>query len=86
MLAIGLVLLLVILAVWQRHLLLFTPWSNGTPPAFLNTQLELSPGSYWYDDYFLVEPIDSRTFAIGEPRYAQQNYSYLILGYERATV
>jgi hypothetical protein len=43
MLAIGLVLLLVILAVWQRHLLLFTPWSNGTPPAFLNTQLELSP-------------------------------------------
>jgi len=38
----------------------------------------------WYDDYFTVEYIDSQTIAIGEPRYHQQNYSYLILGNKRA--
>jgi len=38
----------------------------------------------WYDDYFLVEAIDPTTFAIGEPRYYQGNYSYLILGTDRA--
>lgn len=36
------------------------------------------------DDYFAVEQIDSVTFAIGEPRYYQQNYSYLIVGTSRA--
>ncbi len=36
------------------------------------------------DDYFAVEQIDSVTFAIGEPRYYQQNYSYLLIGGTRA--
>ena len=38
----------------------------------------------WFDDYFVVQPIDASTFAIGEPRYYQGNYSYLILGTARA--
>lgn len=38
----------------------------------------------WFDDYFVVETIDPATFAIGEPRYYQGNYSYLILGAQRA--
>jgi glyoxylase-like metal-dependent hydrolase (beta-lactamase superfamily II) len=38
----------------------------------------------WFDDYFVVEAIDPTTFAIGEPRYYQGNYSYLILGAQRA--
>jgi len=38
----------------------------------------------WFDDYFVVETIDPTTFAIGEPRYYQGNYSYLILGAKRA--
>jgi hydroxyacylglutathione hydrolase len=40
----------------------------------------------WVDDYFVVEPIDPSTFAIGEPRYYQGNYSYLIIGSQRAVL
>lgn len=36
------------------------------------------------DDYFAVQELGSGTFAIGEPRYYQQNYSYLIVGEKRA--
>jgi hydroxyacylglutathione hydrolase len=40
----------------------------------------------WVDDYFVVQQIDADTYAIGEPRYYQGNYSYLILGSERAVL
>ena len=40
----------------------------------------------WFDDYFVVEKLDAGTFAIGEPRYYQGNYSYLILGTHRAVL
>jgi glyoxylase-like metal-dependent hydrolase (beta-lactamase superfamily II) len=36
------------------------------------------------DDYFVVEDLGEGAFAIGEPRYYQQNYSYLIVGATRA--
>jgi hydroxyacylglutathione hydrolase len=36
------------------------------------------------DDYYAVEDLGQGTFAIGEPRYYQQNYSYLIVGATRA--
>ncbi len=38
----------------------------------------------WFDDYFLVEALDATTYAIGEPRYYQGNYSYLLVGRSRA--
>jgi hydroxyacylglutathione hydrolase len=38
----------------------------------------------WFDDYFVIEAIDATTFAIGEPRYYQGNYSYLIIGDQKA--
>ena len=36
------------------------------------------------DDYFAVEDLGGGTYAIGEPRYYQQNYAYLIVGERRA--
>ncbi|MGH8140014.1 MAG: MBL fold metallo-hydrolase [Steroidobacteraceae bacterium] len=36
------------------------------------------------DDYWAVQDIDAHTFAIGEPRYYQINYAYLITGERRA--
>jgi hydroxyacylglutathione hydrolase len=41
---------------------------------------------HWVDDYFVVQQIDPATFAIGEPLYYQGNYSYLILGTQRAVL
>ena len=42
------------------------------------------PGVEWFDDYFTVERIGDQTFAIGEPRFYQGNYNYLLVGSERA--
>jgi hydroxyacylglutathione hydrolase len=36
------------------------------------------------DDYWVVQSIDATTYAIGEPRYYQGNYAYLIIGERRA--
>jgi len=71
------------IAVWQRHYLLFNLMGSGEPPPLLEHSAELD-SSHWFDDYFIVEEIDKRTYAIGEPLYYQQNFSYLIAGSERA--
>lgn len=36
------------------------------------------------DDWYAVQKIDERTFAIGEPLYHQQNWSYLLLGDDKS--
>jgi glyoxylase-like metal-dependent hydrolase (beta-lactamase superfamily II) len=85
LLAIALLLVLAVLAVSQRHRILFDWLADGEPPPLLDAAEE-DPNSYWQDDYFLIEQMDSRTYAIGEPRYYQQNFSYLITGSERAVL
>jgi hydroxyacylglutathione hydrolase len=44
---------------------------------------DLGEGSM-VDDYWAVQNIDANTYAIGEPRYYQVNYAYLIVGERRA--
>ena len=66
-----------------RHRFLVFGLSLAGAPPLLPAQDE-GPHVRWVDDYFTVEAIDERTFAIGEPRYAQSVYNYLILGEERA--
>jgi hydroxyacylglutathione hydrolase len=44
----------------------------------------LAPGVRWFDDWYAIEEIAAGIFAIGEPRYHQLNWNYLICGSERA--
>ncbi len=73
------------LAVDHRVLLLWLRARFAEPPQ-LAPPPELRPGLAWLDDYYSIERIDETTWAIGEPRYAQQNLSYLIAGSARAVV
>ena len=63
----------------QRVNIMFLTMFSGEPPPLLEMQNE-GPSVVWFDDYYTVQSIDERTFAIGETRYFQQNFNYLIVG------
>ena len=69
--------LLFLLNLGFRHRCMVAVWlfSVLEPPAALAEAGDEGPLVSWFDDYFTVEFIDSQTVAIGEPRYAQQNYN-----------
>ena len=69
---------LVSVLVHERHRVLLSLWGSGSPPDLLAAADE-GAGVRWHDDYFIVQAIDPRTYAIGEPRYHQQNFNYLIV-------
>jgi hydroxyacylglutathione hydrolase len=81
--AILMALILTGVVIHQRHVIIINLLTGGEPPPLLDPATE-DPAARWFDDYFLIHPIDERTFAIGEPRYYQQVFNYLILGSERA--
>lgn len=85
---IALWLLTTIVFVWSvanRRTVLIHVMSLADPPALLEVE-SLEEGVAWWDDYFTLEWLDERTLAIGEPRFAQRNFAYLILGEDRAVL
>lgn len=44
----------------------------------------LKPGVRWFDDWYAIEQVAPGIHAIGEPRYHQLNWNYLIAGSDRA--
>jgi len=77
-------LITVVCAAW------FAPYVDGELARWLQPHTIVDPAAVkiakgeMVDDYFAVEDLGEGTFAIGEPRYYQQNYSYLIIGATRA--
>lgn len=73
--------LLVWLMIDQRHWLFYQSarFAVGEPPALLDGVDELSTTT-WFDDYYTIDEVAPGTYAIGEPRYYQQVFSYLIVG------
>jgi hydroxyacylglutathione hydrolase len=44
----------------------------------------MKPKVRWFDDWFAIDEIAPGLFGIGEPKYHQINWNYLIVGQERA--
>lgn len=68
----------------------FAPYVEAELWPLLNPHAVVEPGpatiaaGRMFDNYFAVQDLGQGTFAIGEPRYYQRNYMYLIIGEKRA--
>ena len=76
-------LILVLVIINQRANLLIYSMTSGELPELLDPKVG-GKEVKWVDDYFTIQKIDELTFAIGEPRYHQLNFNYLILGASKA--
>jgi len=62
---------------WRRYL------KAGVPKMATGPIAPVGP-LRWFDDYYVVATLGDGAYAIGEPRYGQCNFSYLIVGSQRA--
>jgi len=83
--ALALVTVLAALAAWRMPEIAAWQWYlKGGTPEISAVRPELEAGLRWQDDYYVVADLGGSAFAIGEPLYGQCNFSYLIVGTERA--
>jgi len=73
--------------VWRMPELAAWSWyARSGRPAMTAARISLAPQVGWFDDYYVVVDLGEHAYAIGEPRYGQCNFSYLIVGSERAVL
>lgn len=74
-------------ATWRMPEVLAWWWyARSGGPQMTTTALELVSPLRWFDDYYAVADLGEGAYAIGEPRYGQCNFSYLVVGSERAVL
>jgi len=81
-----LVCLLALLAVNLNTVLhaIFANLATSELKSFDEINEDLHQNLIWFDDYYTLEYLDEKTVSIGEPRYWQENNSYLIIGNDKA--
>ena len=73
------------LAAWRMPELYAWWWYlRSGHPEMTSGALKLHAPLRWFDDYYVVADLGAGAYAIGEPRYGQCNFNYLILGTQRA--
>ena len=63
---------------FRQEVLLFLLKIEKTPALSLQSEVTLNPEVHWFDDYYTIQKIDTKTIIISEPRYWQFNNNYLI--------
>src|ERR1700759_1294832 len=81
----GLAVLVAGLIVWRAPEAAAWAWRlRAGTPAMADFRPVLDASLHWADDYYAVADLGHGAFAIGEPKYGQCNFSYLIVGSQRA--
>jgi hydroxyacylglutathione hydrolase len=81
----GFVALIVIAGIWRAPEAASWLWrARAGIPAMSPVEPTLADPLHWFDDYYVVGQMGEGAIAIGEPRYGQCNFSYLIVGTKRA--
>jgi len=76
---------LAVIALWRMPEVAAWRWRlKSGNHAMVAGVLSLAKPLQWFDDYYAVAELGDGAYAIGEPRYGQCNFSYLIVGSQRA--